>query len=178
MVENGCYPRPSRRLSISLSVFQRARCQRWCKNRLMKFSWHMAKTIRRYVIFSNTWKTYFWKCLRVCVYIYCPSCDFIWRSIRKSRIDNFILFWIHVINGWKMFKHFENSVERINSLQMNWSIITLDVGTSWCWIWNNVISWTPLTWCPNEWFDWWGRVCTISSEFNRGLAQSISLFGK
>ena len=45
------------------------------KNIPRKFIRHMVKTIRRYVIFSKTWKTNIWKCLRLRVKIFCPSCN-------------------------------------------------------------------------------------------------------
>ena len=77
-----------------------------------------------------------------------PFLQFLWSSISKRCIYNFLLCWIHVIIGWKMFTCFKNCVERIESLQINWSIIKLAICISWFWIWNNVVSCTPPTSTP------------------------------
>ena len=61
----------------------------------------MLKTIRGDVIFSKIYKTHVCKCLKVCVYIFCPSCDVLWSSRSKRRIYNFLLCYICVIPGWK-----------------------------------------------------------------------------
>ena len=128
----------------------------------------MVKVIRRLVILSSTWKTHVWKCLRACVYIYRASCNVFRGSRRKGRIYTFLFFWIHVITGWKMFKYFNNPVERINRLQVNWSLITLDTCTIWCWIWNNLISWIPLTSMPKSVIHMiWNRMYNLHRIYSR-----------
>ena len=84
--------------------------------------------------FFNTWGTYVWKCLTSCVYSCYPSCSVFWSSRRKKSIYTFLFCWIHVITKWKLLNHFRNPVERINNLQVNWSLITLDICTSLFWI--------------------------------------------
>ena len=93
--------------------------------------WHMVKTIRRSVILSNTWNIHLQEILRECVYICYPFCDF-FCPIKTRRIYTFLFLWIHVITRWKMFKRFKNSVEGIEHLQLNWSLIALAICTSWC----------------------------------------------
>ena len=68
----------------------------------------MVKTIRISVIFSNTWKTHVWECLRARVYVCFLSCDVFWGSRRKIHLCTFLYLWIHIISGWKC-----SSVSRI-----------------------------------------------------------------
>ena len=69
-------------------------------------------------------------------------------SRRKTRRYTFLFFWIHFIIEWKKINCCNNRVQKIDCLQVSWSLVMFGICTIFCWIWNNVISWIALTTTP------------------------------
>ena len=136
----------------------------------------MVKTIRRSVIFPTPKK---------CIFGNAEECKFtctalhemyFWILRKKRRIYNFLFCWIHPINRWKMLKNFKNCVERIERSEVNLSLITLAICNRWCLIWNNVISWIPLSLTPKIMISGiWKEIYSLLRIYSRPSTKFIVL---